>query len=139
MNFTTAVNILTGFFGDELGNERRAMKRYVKKHPEQIKIVEAFEEYVKVVGMPRKGEAKIDWSKEGGKRLNDNEKPSDNEKTKKKEFTWIIYDQAEERTLTFRTARGAADYIGCMGSTVITAKRKKTLIFGRYAVTVEKQ
>ena len=67
MKFTTAVNILSKKYGDELSNERLEMKRYVEKHPEDKLIAEAFEAYIKVVGMPKKGEKKMDWSVHGGK------------------------------------------------------------------------
>ena len=67
MKFATAVDILSKKFSDELSNERRKMKRYVKKHPEDKLIAEAFEAYIKVVGMPKKGEKKTDRSVHGGK------------------------------------------------------------------------
>lgn len=56
MKFTIAVDILSKKFGDVLSNERCKMKKYVKKHPEDKLIAEAFEAYIKVVGMPKKGE-----------------------------------------------------------------------------------
>lgn len=54
MKFMEAVTILSKKYGDELSNERLEMKRYVKKHPEDKLIAEAFEAYIKVVGMPKK-------------------------------------------------------------------------------------
>ena len=59
MKFMEAVTILSKEYGDELSNERLEMKRYVEKHPEDKLIAEAFEAYIKVVGMPKKGEKKI--------------------------------------------------------------------------------
>ena len=43
MKFIEAVTILSKKYGDELSNERCKMKRYVKKHPEDKLIAEAFE------------------------------------------------------------------------------------------------
>lgn len=54
MKFIEAVTILSKEYGDELSNERLEMKRYVEKHPEDKLIAEAFEAYIKVVGMPKK-------------------------------------------------------------------------------------
>lgn len=65
MKFAIAVDSLSEKFGDELSNERRKMKRYVRKHPEDKLITEAFEAYIRVVGMPKKGEKKMDWSVHG--------------------------------------------------------------------------
>lgn len=63
MTFVEAVNILQKRFGDELSNERRMMKKYVKNHPEDRIIAEAFEVYIKVVRMPKKGEKRINGMK----------------------------------------------------------------------------
>lgn len=65
MKFMEAVTILSKKYGDELSNERLEMKKYVKKHPEDKLIAEAFEAYIRVVGMPKKGEKR---SVHGGKR-----------------------------------------------------------------------
>ena len=49
MKFMEAVTIFSKEYGDELSNERLEMKRYVKKHPEDKLIAEAFEDRKSVV------------------------------------------------------------------------------------------
>ncbi|MBF0758218.1 hypothetical protein E4T91_05585 [Ligilactobacillus murinus] len=133
MKFAIAVNILSEEFGDELSNERRKMKRYVKKHPENKLIAEAFEVYVKVVGMPKKDEKKIDWSVHGGKSHAPRGKRKDRYFRK-----WYLFDTQTGEKHEFEIAQEVADFVGCGVTTVIIARKKKTMLKKRYKVIAVK-
>lgn len=133
MKFTIAINILSEEFGDELSNERCKMKRYVKKHPENKLIAEAFEVYVKVVGMPKKDEKKIDWSVHGGKSHAPRGKRKDRYFRK-----WYLFDTQTGEKHEFEIAQEVADFVGCGVTTVIIARKKKTMLKKRYKVIAVK-
>lgn len=133
MKFTIAINILSEEFGDELSNERCKMKRYVKKHPENKLIAEAFEVYVKVVGMPKKDEKKIDWSVHGGKSHAPRGKRKDRYFRK-----WYLFDTQTGEKHEFEIAQEVADFVGCGVTTVIIARKKKTMLKNRYKVIAVK-
>ena len=69
MKFTTAVNILSKKYGDELLRMNDPeMKRYVEKHPEDKLIAEAFGSvHQRSWYALKKGEKKMDWSVHGVK------------------------------------------------------------------------
>lgn len=124
MTFVEAVNILQKRFGDELSNERRLMKKYVKNHPEDRIIVEAFEVYIKVVRMPKKGEKRINWDEEPYR-----------SKRKDRYFKfWNLYDTQTNRSYKFDTAQEVADFVGLGVTTVMVARKKGTLLTKRYKV-----
>ena len=129
MKFAIAVDILSKKFGDELSNERRKMKRYIKKHPEDKLIAEAFEAYIKVVGMPKKGEKKIDWSVHGGKSHAPRGKRKDRYFRK-----WYLFDTQTGEKHEFEIAQEVADFVGCGVSTVTSARQRKTMLKKRYKV-----
>lgn len=133
MTFVEAVNILQKRFGDELSNERRLMKKYVKNHPEDRIIVEAFEVYIKVVRMPKKGEKKMDWSVHGGKRHAPRGKRKDRYFRK-----WYLFDTQTGEKHEFEIAQEVADFVGCGVTTVIIARKKKTMLKKRYKVIAVK-
>ncbi len=133
MKFTIAINILSEEFGDELSNERCKMKRYVKKHPENKLIAEAFEVYVKVVGMPKKGEKKMDWSVHGGKTHAPRGKRKDRYFRK-----WYLFDTQTGEKHEFEIAQEVADFVGCGVTTVMIARKKKSLLRRRYKVIAVK-
>ncbi|WP_089135151.1 hypothetical protein [Ligilactobacillus murinus] len=133
MKFAIAVNILSEEFGDELSNERRKMKRYVKKHPENKLIAEAFEAYIKVVGMPKKGEKKMDWSVHGGKSHAPRGKRKDRYFRK-----WYLFDTQTGEKHEFEIAQEVANFVGCGVTTVIIARKKKTMLKKRYKVIAVK-
>ena len=129
MKFAIAVDILSKKFGDELSNERRKMKRYVKKHPEDKLIAEAFEAYIKVVGMPKKGEKKMDRSVHGGKTHAPKGKRKDRYFRK-----WYLFDTQTGEKHEFEIAQEVADFVGCGVSTVTSARQRKTMLKKRYKV-----
>lgn len=133
MKFMEAVTILSKEYGDELSNERRKMKRYVKKHPEDKLIAEAFEAYIKVVGMPKKGEKKMDWSVHGGKSHAPRGKRKDRYFKK-----WYLFDTQTGEKHEFEIAQEIADFVGCGVTTVMIARKKKSLLRRRYKVIAVK-
>lgn len=133
MKFAIAVDILSEEFGDELSNERRKMKRYVRKHPENKLIAEAFEAYIKVVGMPKKGEKKMDWGIHSGKRHTPRGKRKDRYFKK-----WYLFDTQTGNKYEFEIAQEVADFVGCDVSTVTSARRRKLMLKKRYKVTAVK-
>lgn len=133
MKFTIAVDILSKKFGDVLSNERCEMKKYVKKHPEDKLIAEAFEVYIKVVGMPKKGEKKMDWSVHGGKRHIPRGKRKDRYFKK-----WYLFDTQTGNKYEFEIAQEIADFVGCGVTTVMIARQKKSLLRRRYKVIAVK-
>lgn len=133
MKFGTAVNILSKEYGDELSNERIEMKRYVEKHPEDKLIAEAFETYIKVVGMPKKDEKKMDWSVHGGKSHAPRGKRKDRYFRK-----WYLFDTQTGEKHEFEIAQEVANFVGCGVTTVIIARKKKTMIKKRYKVIAVK-
>lgn len=133
MKFTIAINILSEEFGDELSNERCKMKRYVKKHPENKLIAEAFEAYIRVVGMPKNGEKKIDWSVHGGKSHAPRGKRKDRYFRK-----WYLFDTQTGEKHEFEIAQEVADFVGCGVTTVIIARKKRTMLKKRYKVIAVK-
>ena len=133
MKFMEAVTILSKEYGDELSNERLEMKRYVKKHPEDKLIAEAFEAYIKVVGMQKKGKEKIDWSVHGGKSHAPRGKRKDRYFRK-----WYLFDTQTGEKHEFEIAQEVADFVGCGVTTVIIARKKKTMLKKRYKVIAVK-
>ncbi|WP_298490940.1 hypothetical protein [uncultured Lactobacillus sp.] len=133
MKFMEAVTILSKEYGDELSNERRKMKRYVKKHPEDKLIAEAFEAYIRVVGMPKKGEKKIDWSVHGGKSHAPRGKRKDRYFKK-----WYLFDTQTGEKYEFEIAQEVANFVGCGVTTVMIARKKKSLLRRRYKVIAVK-
>lgn len=133
MKFMEAVTILSKEYGDELSNERRKMKRYVKKHPEDKLIAEAFEAYIKVVGMPKKGEKKMDWSIHGGKSHAPRGKRKDRYFKK-----WYLFDTQTGEKHEFEIAQEVANFVGCGVTTVMIARKKKSLLRRRYKVIAVK-
>ena len=133
MKFAIAVDILSKKFGDELSNERRKMKRYVKKHPEDKLIAEAFEAYIKVVGMPKKDEKKIDWSVHGGKSHAPRGKRKDRYFKK-----WYLFDTQTGNKYEFEIAQEVAKFLNCGVSTVTSARQRKTMLKKRYKVIAVK-
>ena len=133
MKFAIAINILSEEFGDELSNERCKMKRYVKKHPEDKLIAEAFEAYIRVVGMPKKGEKKIDWSVHGGKSHAPRGKRKDRYFKK-----WYLFDTQTGEKHEFEIAQEVANFVGCGVTTVMIARKKKSLLRRRYKVIAVK-
>ena len=133
MKFAIAVNILSKEYGDELSNERLEMKRYVEKHPEDKLIAEAFEAYIKVVGMPKKGEKKMDWSVHGGKSHAPRDKRKDRYFRK-----WYLFDTQTGEKHEFEIAQEVANFVGCGVTTVIIARKKKTMLKKRYKVIAVK-
>ena len=133
MKFAIAVDILSKKFGDVLSNERCEMKKYVRKHPEDKLIAEAFEVYIKLVGMPKKGEKKMDWGKSGGKGY----KPK-GKKENRYFKTWYLFDTQTGEKYEFGIAQEVADFVGCNVSTVMTARQKKSLLRRRYKVIAVK-
>lgn len=123
MKFTIAVNILSKKFGDVLSNERRKMKKYVKKHPEDKLIVEAFEAYIKVVGMPKKAEKKMDSGIHAGKRHTPRGKMKDRYFKK-----WYLFDTQTGNKYEFEIAQEVADFVGCGVSTVTSARQRKVML-----------
>ena len=133
MKFMEAVTILSKKYGDELSNERLEMKRYVEKHPEDKLIAEAFEAYIKVVGMPKKGEKKIDWSVHGGKSHALRGKRKDRYFKK-----WYLFDTQTGEKHEFEIAQEVANFVGCGVTTVIIDINKKKIIKKRYNVIAVK-
>ncbi|MCR1891267.1 hypothetical protein NSA16_08790 [Ligilactobacillus murinus] len=133
MKFAIAVDILSKKFGDELSNERLEMKRYVKKHPEDKLIAEAFEAYIKVVGMPKKGEKKMDRSIHGGKRHTTKGKKKDRYFKK-----WYLFDTQTGNKYEFEIAQEVAKFLNCGVSTVTSARQRKTMLKKRYKVIAVK-
>ncbi len=133
MKFTIAVDILSKKFGDVLSNERCKMKKYVRKHPENKLIAEAFEAYIKVVGMPKKGEKKMDRSVRGGKRQTPKGKRKDRYFQK-----WYLFDTQTGNKYEFEIAQGIAEFLNCGVSTVTSARRKRTMLKKRYKVIAVK-
>lgn len=133
MTFVEAVNILQKRFGDELSNERRMMKKYVKNHPEDRIIAEAFEAYIKVVGMPKKGKEKIGWSVHGGKSHAPRGKRKDRYFKK-----WYLFDTQTGNKYEFEIAQEVAKFLNCGVSTVTSARQRKTMLKKRYKVIAVK-
>ena len=133
MKFAIAVDILSKKFGDVLSNERCEMEKYVKKHPEDKLIAEAFEVYIKVVGMPKKGEKKMDWSVHGGKRHTSKGKRKDRYFKK-----WYLFDTQTGNKHEFEIAQEVANFVGCGVTTVMIARKKKSLLRRRYKVIAVK-
>jgi len=119
MKFMEAVTILSKEYGDELSNERLEMKRYVKN--------------IKVVGMPKKGKEKIDWSVHGGKSHAPRGKRKDRYFRK-----WYLFDTQTGEKHEFEIAQEVADFVGCGVTTVIIARKKKTMLKKRYKVIAVK-
>ncbi len=109
------------------------MKRYVKKHPEDKLIAEAFEVYIKVVGMPKNGENKLDWSVHGGKRHTPRGKKKDRYFKK-----WYLFDTQTGNKYEFEIAQEVANFVGCGVSTVTSARQRKTMLKNRYKVIAVK-
>ncbi|MBX9013568.1 hypothetical protein HCG60_11145, partial [Ligilactobacillus murinus] len=107
--------------------------RYVEKHPEDKLIAEAFEAYIKVVGMPKKGKEKIDWSVHGGKSHAPRGKRKDRYFRK-----WYLFDTQTGEKHEFEIAQEVADFVGCGVTTVIIARKKKTMLKKRYKVIAVK-
>lgn len=133
MKFIEAVTILSKEYGDELSNERLEMKRYVEKHPEDKLIAEAFEAYIKVVGMPKKGEKKMDWSVHGGKSHAPRGKRKDRYFKK-----WYLFDTQTGNKYEFEIAQEVAKFLNCGVSTVTSARQRKTMLKKRYKVIAVK-
>lgn len=130
MKFMEAVTILSKKYGDELSNERLEMKRYVKKHPEDKLIAEAFEAYIRVVGMPKKGEKR---SVHGGKRHTTKGKKKDRYFKK-----WYLFDTQTGNKYEFEIAQEVAKFLNCGVSTVTSARQRKTMLKKRYKVIAVK-
>lgn len=133
MKFMEAVTILSKKYGGELSNERLEMKRYVKKHPEDKLIAEAFEAYIRVVGMPKKGEKKMDWSVHGGKSHAPRGKRKDRYFRK-----WYLFDTQTGEKHEFEIAQEVAKFLNCGVSTVTSARQRKTMLKKRYKVIAVK-
>ncbi len=127
MKFAIAVNILSKEYGDELSNERLEMKRYVEKHPEDKLIAEAFETYIKVVGMPKKDEKKMDWSVHGGKSHAPRGKRKDRYFRK-----WYLFDTQTGEKHEFEIAQEVEIFVGCVVPTLFFDKNRNKLIKKRY-------
>ncbi len=96
-------------------------------------IAEAFEAYIKVVGMPKKGEKKIDWSVHGGKSHAPRGKRKDRYFRK-----WYLFDTQTGEKHEFEIAQEVANFVGCGVTTVIIARKKKTMLKKRYKVIAVK-
>ncbi|WP_187357780.1 hypothetical protein, partial [Ligilactobacillus murinus] len=94
---------------------------------------EAFEAYIKVVGMPKKGKEKIDWSVHGGKSHAPRGKRKDRYFRK-----WYLFDTQTGEKHEFEIAQEVADFVGCGVTTVIIARKKKTMLKKRYKVIAVK-